>query len=110
MKLTDGTFNDPDNIQVVWSSDLADPTRAGTSYFMDWNLTGETDSKGASVQNGSLYDLKYAGKYTYQVKSGNGSNTCILGAGEVDVLSENNTQLTLSECFYYTTRLHCNFW
>ena len=52
---------------------------------MDWNLTGETDSKGASVQNGSLYDLKYAGKYTYEVKSGNGSNTCILGAGEVDV-------------------------
>ena len=96
LELTDGTFNDIDNIQVVWSSNLADPTRAGTSYFMDWNLNGETDSKGASVQNGSLYDLKYPGKYTYEVKSGSGSNTCILGAGEVDVASEDLTQLTLT--------------
>ncbi|MDA7758139.1 hypothetical protein N8905_00495, partial [bacterium] len=42
------------------------------------------------------YDLKYPGKYTYEVKSGSGSNTCILGAGEVDIASEDLTQLTLT--------------
>jgi hypothetical protein len=95
--VTKGTFNDVGQIQVIWKSDLTDPTKAGSTQFLNWDMTGVTDNKGLAVANGTLPDIKFAGKYTYEVKSGNASNTCILAAGEVDVVSQDLSQLTLSE-------------
>ncbi|MDA9036514.1 gliding motility-associated C-terminal domain-containing protein [Flavobacteriaceae bacterium] len=95
--VTKGTFNDVGQIQVIWKSDLTDPTKAGSTQFLNWDMTGVTDNKGLAVANGTLPDIKFAGKYAYEVKLGNASNTCILAAGEVDVVSQDLSQLTLSE-------------
>ena len=72
--VTKGTFNDVGQIQVIWKSDLTDPTKAGSTQFLNWDMTGVTDNKGLAVANGTLPDIKFAGKYTYEVKLGNASN------------------------------------
>ena len=104
IKLNLSGFLDIDDIYVKWTVDIEDPLQPGYIKYLPWNSSGLVDSNGNVVENGSLFDISYAGNYSYEIF--NEATGCNISSGQVQVKETSGNQIIMNDIV--VTQPGCN--